>query len=214
MEENKGDDYMVLKEAFRYSNYLSTLITEAQDYFYDVDKCFEIKETHKRSAACTNAVDEEITVTDGTNQTYSLESVIKFIRDAINEKEKLMNAIEKCKSENCPFCDSEIQVNKVIYNVVNYLGRISSSKDRTSTRIGRGYTFNVEGSQTMYQYDIDVERKAKFDRKELKETIRELRSFADERSMKVDQLFTTTEMDFTPMFDVNDSFDDIMETYI
>ena len=43
--------------------------------------------------------------------------------------------------------------------------------------------------------------------------MRSLIKEADEVSAKVDAAFVNTEVNFEPRFDVNDSFDDVMERY-
>lgn len=204
---------MVLKEAFRYINHINQLISDTATHLCNPDESFETKETHKRTLACPTATDEEIILTDGSEQVYTIEGLINFAKDLIVEKENVLMAIEECKYKNCKNSDAIIQANKSMNTLITYLKRLSGTKDKTSTRIGRAYTFNVEGNQVMYQYDIDVEFKAKFDREKMKETIKELQTISDERSLKIDQSFSNDVVEFTPKFDVYDTFDNIMETY-
>lgn len=49
-----------------------------------------------------------------------------------------------------------------------------------------------------------------FDRKDIKGLIKKLTKQCDELSIVLDGLLVTTEVDYTPVFDINDSLEDII----
>ena len=72
------------------------------------------------------------------------------------------------------------------------------------------YKFNQEGNQVIYHYDIDEVITIDFDRKDIKGLIKKLTKQCDELSIVLDGLLVTTEVDYTPVFDINDSLEDII----
>ena len=83
-----------------------------------------------------------------------------------------------------------------------------------STEQGRDYKFNVEGNQVMYYYEIEVESSEAYDRAKAKELMRDMIAKADENSTLIDAALINTMVDYAPKFDVNDNFEDAMETFI
>lgn len=53
---------MILKEAYRYQNYLNTLIRDAESYLMKKDFITETKQTHNRNKVNPDATDETIEV--------------------------------------------------------------------------------------------------------------------------------------------------------
>lgn len=85
---------------------------------------------------------------------------------------------------------------------------------RQQVERGTDYKFNVEGNQTMYYYDIEVEAKEAFDRSKAKEIMRNLIQDADKTSAEIDAAMINTQVEYDAPFDVNDSFEDVMTEFL
>ena len=132
----------------------------------------------------------------------------------VDEREKLSTAIGKAKASVRFDIDAAVETNKFRQIVV--LRAKSMLRNSASKRIeqGRDYKFNVEGNQTQYFYDIEVETADAFDRARAKDVAREIMSKADLASAEIDAALINTQVDYVPPFNVNDSFDDVMEEFL
>ena len=79
---------------------------------------------------------------------------------------------------------------------------------------GRDYKFNVEGNQTPYIYDIEVVTEEAYNRTVAKKTMRDMISAADKTSADIDAAMINTVVEYVPMYDVNESFDDVMAEFM
>ena len=79
---------------------------------------------------------------------------------------------------------------------------------------GRDYKFNVEGNQTPYIYEIEVVSEEAYDKTGAKTLMREMISKADEVSAAIDAAMINTKVDYEPVFDVNETFDDVMTDFL
>ena len=71
---------------------------------------------------------------------------------------------------------------------------------------GTGYCFNNEGNQVSYRCDVKRVTTIHFDRNRIRRMCAELSRRADTVSTVLDTALITTEVDYTPPFDVNDTF--------
>ena len=76
---------------------------------------------------------------------------------------------------------------------------------------GRGYKFNAEGNQMPYLYEIEVSTTEAYDKTEAKQYMRSVIADADKVSADIDSAMINTQVDYTPKFDVNDTFEDRSE---
>ena len=72
----------------------------------------------------------------------------------------------------------------------------------------------MEGNQTPYLYEIEVETTEAFDRGRAKSVVREIMLQADKASAEIDSALINTQVEYEPPFNVNDSFDDVMEEFL
>ena len=100
--------------------------------------------------------------------------------------------------------------NKKRQEFICTLKQMDRVKDREEKSDGVDYKFNQEGNQVIYHYDIDEVITIDFDRKDIKGLIKKLTKQCDELSIVLDGLLVTTEVDYTPVFDINDSLEDII----
>lgn len=204
---------MNLKEAFRYQNFLNSLLSQAVDFLSIEKNVVTIKEKHLRSKANSNAEDMEKDLTTERRQNATANDAIEIINAIADEKEKLCYAIAKAKKGSEFDIDVEVQMNQTRQMIARNLSFLLLTKNKTEIKrgAGRDYAFNNEGNQNPYVYDIEVTSTIDFDPKEIKVWIKKYSKQADEVSSKIDSAMINTVVLHTPAFDVNDSFTDIIE---
>jgi hypothetical protein len=201
---------MVLKEAFRYQNYLGTLINNASSYLSSTDNVTTKKQEHLRSKVNNEAEDETIEVPKRSDLEYTPNQVIDFLIDVLSEKEKLSDAIDKAKNTSIINIDSSIAINKQKQNVATILSRIADLKSNEKITRGSGYKFNQEGNQIAYYYDVKEVTAIDFDRNKVKGIIKKLRGESDSTSNTLDKLQVEIDVQYSPVYDLNDSFEDAL----
>lgn len=203
---------MNLKESFRYQNFLEGLMSCASTSLTDREHSLKVIKRHLRNKTNTEATDMEETVDCG--DFYSNDSVLDFMLYLVDERNKLTVAIGKAKASIGFDLDAAIETNKFRQTVASRtkaMLRYTASK-----RVERGvdYKFNVEGNQSQYYYDIEVEATEAYDRNRAKGVIRDIMLEADEASAKIDSAMINTRVEYEPPFNVNDSFEDVMEEFL
>ncbi len=210
---------MILKEAYRYQNFLDRLLLEAQSLLACESFITNIKQTHHRKKSNPDAQDEEVEVKkkmvgdDGNMRMISAFTpmqTVDFTVRALEEKEKLSLAILAAKKTPKVVIDHSVAMNKKRQEFICTLKQMDRVKDREEKSDGLDYKFNQEGNQVIYHYDIDEVITIDFDRKDIKGLIKKLTKQCDELSIVLDGLLVTTEVDYTPVFDINDSLEDII----
>ncbi|MCM1569123.1 MAG: hypothetical protein NC081_06715 [Roseburia sp.] len=203
---------MNLKEAFRYQNFLGQIMSEAGNSLTKQEHCLTTTKRHLRNKANPEAQDMQEEVDFG--EFYKNDDVLDLMLLLVDEREKLSTAIGKAKASVRFDIDAAVETNKFRQIVV--LRAKSMLRNSASKRIeqGRDYKFNVEGNQTQYFYDIEVETADAFDRARAKDVAREIMSKADVASAEIDAALINTQVDYVPPFNVNGSFDDVMEEFL
>lgn len=203
---------MNLKESFRYQNFLDSLISSARSSITNPMHGMVVTKYHMKSKTNPEAEDlKEIVEVEGF---YPNDTVVEFLMWAIKEKENLANLISKAKVTSEFDLDSAVSANRQRKEAIRSINSLLARKESKTKEFGTDYKFNVEGDQVTYRYEIEVERKENFNRAELKAVVKSLNSKCDETSSKIDEFLINTILDYTPRFDVNISFDDVMESFI
>lgn len=205
---------MVLKEAFRYQNYLGNLINSASSYLGSTENVTKKKQEHLRSKVNAEAVDETIEVPKKSDLEYAPNQIIDFLVKVLTEKEKLSNAIDTAKNSATLNIDSSIAINKQKQNIATVLSRIADLKPNERISKGSGYKFNQEGNQVPYYYDVKEITTIDFDRNKVKAIIKKLRGESDETSNLLDKLQVEIDVNYSPIWDINDSFEDALSTFV
>jgi hypothetical protein len=200
---------MILKEAFRMQNKLTSLIAEAQLLLVRGGITTKVTEKHLRKKANPNAEDETIEVKKDTD--YEANRVIKMLMELMEEKNVLSQKISDAKRGSAKDIDMLVANNKAKQNVLRTLSDLADLKANERTLPGRGYLINGEGNQTAYSYEVQRVEEIDFDRKVVKGIVNRLRKEIDETSSAIDVANVTIEVDFTSKFDVNDTFEDAYE---
>lgn len=145
---------------------------------------------------------------------FQNDDVIRAMRFLIGEKEKLSIAINKAKKSIDLDIDAATAVNKYRQKLNGSIAMMMRFKpcNRIETEIG--HKFNVAGDPVDYKYDVKVTSEEAYDRDSAKKTMKEIISEADKISSEIDAAKVNTEVEYTPVFDVNDSFEDVMNTFL
>lgn len=202
---------MNLKESFRYQNFLDALEDSAMISLVDYTHCVQEKLIHHMNAANPDVEDKEEIVE--VPEFPENDKVIRFMLKLIEEKEKLTTAIGKAK-QTTPFdVESAVATNKFRQNLNKTIKVMLGRKPNKSVRRGSSFKFNAEGNQTQYYYDIDVVLTDRYDRDEAKRIMRKVIAKADEVSSEIDSVMINTAVDYDAPWDVNETFDEIIEVF-
>ena len=203
---------MTLKEAFTYQNFLNEIIMKGETYLSNSGFITTTKEIHKKNAANSEAEDEEIVAKKPYDVDFGVTDVIDLVVDTIREKESLAQAISTTK-KNLDFdIDAAVSLNGKKQGFINTLKIMNHQKSSESTVQGSGYRINsIDGNQMRYFYDIDKVTTIDFDRNDVKGLIKKYAKDCDETSAKIELTMITANVDFSPRWDLNDTFEDIIE---
>ncbi|MSS07027.1 hypothetical protein FYJ38_00035 [Clostridium sp. WB02_MRS01] len=200
---------MILKEAYRYQNYLNTLIRDAESYLMKKDFITQTKQTHNRNKVNPDATDETIEVQKPYQVEYTPMDLVDFIVKAIDEKQKLSDAIVAAKKTAEIDIDSAIAMNKVKQNYVSILNNMANTKASERTTTGTDYKFNINNEQVSYRYEVSEVVSIDYDRNDVKSLSKKLTKETDEISTKLDAIELTTIVEYNPIWDY-DNLEDVV----
>lgn len=204
---------MNLKEAFRYQNFLDRIFGAACISIEKRDHCLTQTRNHlynKVNPDMENVKEEVKTEEDF----FANDDVIQAMLFLIEEKEKLSIAINKAKESIDMDIDAAVSVNKyrqLLNKSVAFMMRLNPC---TRIETGIAQKFNSTGDPVDYKYDVEVTSVEAYDRKAAKKIMKKVISEADKTSAAIDFVKVNTTVDYTPVFDVNDSFEDVMNTFL
>lgn len=204
---------ITLKEACRYQNFLSTLIGQAEYYLRDANNVTLIVEKHKKSKAHAGGEDVELTNVSTRSLSVPVDMIVSFMLDLYREKWVLTKAIDTAKVKNCREMDNMQAMNKIGHGIIDALKRMVAIKPRVSTKSGSDYCFNAEGNQAKYFYDVEVVSTPDFDKPWVKEKLFALSEELENNSTTIDNMMTTTNVDYNPTVNYNESFEDLLDEY-
>jgi hypothetical protein len=133
--------------------------------------------------------------------------------DLLNQKESLSTAINKAKVTCGLDIDGSVSLNKMRQSINSVFANMANIKATEKTTNGRSYKFNVAGDQVPYTYEIKEVTTIDFDRTKVKAVAKKLIKEADEISAIIDKLMIDTEVDYEPIYDVNDSYEDVLSVF-
>lgn len=202
---------MILKEAFRYQNYLSLLFTETVGYLSREDFITTTTQKHNRKKSNPDADDEEVVVQKPYNVEFKPNDLIDFAVKLINEKQKLSDAITEAKKTTSFDVDAAMSMNKTKQGFIHVLRRMASIKPIESEKEGASYKFNNDGDQVSYRYPIKEVKTIDYDREDVKKLIDKYKKETDKISTERDRIDIMTEVDYTPIWEVDTPLEDIIE---
>lgn len=202
---------MNLKESFRYQKFLGMLMQSACYSIKLKEHCLTVTKTHLRKSINDDLLDmEEIVKPDDF---FPNDLVIKFMELLVSEREKLTKAINKAKASAGFDIDAAVETNKFRQAASSAIKGMLRHTSKSYIEQGNGYTFNVEGNQTKYVYDIEVTSEEAYDKDSAKACVRSMISEADRVSSDIDAAMVNVPVDYNPIFDVNESFEEAMEVF-
>lgn len=204
---------MILRDCFRYQNYLDSIINVAEMYLCNSNNTMITEETHERSKIRPEAADEVKSSVDSRDMNVNIDNLIEFVMMVIKEKEDMSVAINMAKTEHCPSFDYQIAMNIVRQSFANTLKRVIAQKGKEWTKTGTAYCFNAEGNQVSYCYDVKYKSRIDFDRANAKKALNEITTRSDEISNEIDSRMSSVQVDFTPKFSINDTFEELVERF-
>ena len=205
---------MNLKESYRYANFLDTLIGRSINLLNTENFTTVKEQTHLRHKSNPNADNEIVVVPKSFAIEANTMNIIDFSMIVFAEREALHNAIAEAKKKMEINMDAALSANKRKHDFIRTLQFLSGLKSAERQISGNDYMLNAENNQVKYFYTINEVMTIDFDRNQVKGLMKRLLKETDETSNKLDALEITTEIDFTPIFDVNDTFEDLVETYV
>ena len=205
---------MNLKESYRYANYLDELLSTAYTYLRNKGFVTTTVEEHLRKQSNPDVENETIEVQKPFDVEFTPNDVIDFVVKVITEKEKLSAAIAKAKNTTDVNIDNAIAMNKKKQGFVSVLNGIADIKPTESITTGNDYKFNNEGNQVKYFYNIKRITTIDYNRTDIKNLIKKYLKETDDISAKLDLIEITTIVQFTPLFNINTSFEDSIVEYI
>lgn len=202
---------MNLKEAFRYQNFLDGLLSSTRAAMSTPSNLLQEERNHLRSKAIHDGKDERETVEAADR--ISPDQCVELAMQIINEREKLTKAIDAAKASpagDVGDMDAAIEANKYRQAIAQQIRAMLRYKSGKRMERGTGYTFNSEGNQVPYVYDVEVTVSELFDRNKMKSTMQKLMDDADRTSARIDEAIVNTKVDYEAIWDVNSSFEDII----
>jgi len=203
---------MNLKESFRYQKFLDGLMMNAGSYLQHPSFCLQTTKVHLRKAVNPEAEDVTEVVDDG--EFVSADTVMAFMAHLIEEREKLSIAIGAAKASIGFDMDAAIETNKFRQSLngsIRKMLRFVGNKKKTTEM---GYKFDINGQQVPYRYDVEVTTTERYDKEAAKTMMREVIAKADEVSAAIDAALINTAVAYEPPYDVNESFDDVLEAFV
>ncbi len=203
---------MNLKESFRYQKFLDGLMRDSAANLQNLSHSLKTTKIHLRHAVNPDAVDETEVVEDG--EFVPNDIVLAFMAHMIKEREKLSVAIGKAKAGITFDIDAAIETNKFrqnLYGSIRQMLRYVGTK-RKAKEVD--YKFDINGQQTPYRYDVEIITTENYNKDAAKRLMRDTIAEADKVSAAIDSAMINTVVEYEPPYDVNESFDDVLDTFV
>lgn len=203
---------MNLKEAFRYQKFLDTLMHEASISITNPDHCLTTTKTHMRKEANPEA--EDFVETVDREDFVCNNAMIEFMEHLVYEREKLSTAIGAAKNTLGFDIDAAVETNKFRQMLSNSIRTMMRNTPYNKKVQDIGYKFDVNGAQVTYRYDVYLSVTDDYDRSKAKNVMRNMSSAADTTSADIDSAMINADVKYDPPYNVNESFDDVLDTFI
>lgn len=200
------------QEAYRYQKFLSQMIQSAEYYLYKKEFVTTVEQYHERKKSNPDAENETVQKENPTKSSvdFSVNDLLRFIPELLEEKENLSIAINKAKNTTEIDIDASLSMNKQKQEFIRVLNDMNSKKSCEKTITGKGYKFNVNNEQVPYIYDVVEKTTIDFDRNTVKALIKKYSKETDHVSTMLDRIVLTTQVDFDPKYDINDTLEELL----
>lgn len=202
---------MNLKEAFRYQKFLTNMIDAAvcrlanDDYLVNTTKVHNLSELGDGRENQTEEIEPVYDV--------PAETVIEFISRITREKEHLSEEIATTKRGATDDIDVLREVNITIRSACRGLEYAARAKTVKKKMQEMTYRFDANGVQQPCRYSVDVTKEPAVDVDNVRTELSRLRAEADKNSEAIDLAMVTTKVAYVPIFDVNDSYDNVIADF-
>ena len=207
---------MNMKDAFRFQNKLKSLMCEAASILQDRRNLVRVKTTHLRSQVMADTQDAVVVEAAPSEYAGHANEVAAFLMSLMGEREKLSQAIYAAKGTLELDMDSEVGLNRQRQELAGIFRHMTTlrNSEKTIAGGGSGFRFNGEGNQVSYRCDAAQVTTIDFDRNKIRGMAAALSKKADESSMSLDRCLVNTEVIYAMPFDMNDSFEEILNDFI
>lgn len=213
---------MNLVEACKLAKNIETLKYQIAEIVSSPDYSTKVVERHLKSKVDENLEDE--TIEREVTKIYDIttEQAIQLLDILMQKKAQLSSAIEAAKHDiridvngmQLAY-DSAIEYNKSLRDLaILRMSKLNRIKEGIVKGTASAYRFNVEGNQTPYKYNVEVETTLLVDLKDTKKKEKEYRKLADEVSTKLDEAKLNTKIDLELGIEMNDTLEDVIENFI
>lgn len=201
---------MVLKEAYRYQNYYTSLFNQAVVLLMRDNFITNVKQIHCKSQSVADANDENVIRPKNVDLPEEITPimVVDFLIDVMSEKEKLSKAIYESKSKAEIRIDDSISSNKMKQEFIETLRKMVDLRSFERDFEGIGYKINNDGNQVTYKYPVKEIITINYDRNKIKAIIKKYQKDCDDISNKIDREEILLEVDYVPKWDIDTSFED------
>lgn len=203
---------MNLKEAFRYQKFLSQMMDRARCHVENPQYIMKKTNVHLRHAANPEA--EDVVEVVDVGEFVPIDTVLRFMQSLICEREKLTREIVSAKGCALLDIDTAVETNKFRQILAQSVRELVSTKETSIKSKGSDYKFDINGQQVQYMYDMEIKTEDNFDRAGAKTLLRSVLSKSDSVSSEIEEAMVNTVVYYEPPYDVNDSFDDVLEMFI
>ena len=206
---------MNLKEAFRYQNKLQSFLDEAQSILDRDANITKVENTYLRRKVMAEAEDETVAAVPETEYYEQITDIARFLLHLLDEKETLSAAIRTAKDALDIDMDSEVSLNAARQSVARTFRHMNDLRcsEQTIPNGGSGYRFTADGNQITYRCDVRRVTTINYDLKVIRAALTKLDRRADETSARIDLCLVTSDVAYTPPFDVNASFAEAFAVY-
>lgn len=207
---------MLLKDAFRYQKFLTSLYNKTRSCLMDTAYTTFATEEHLRHKANPDAKYEKIPVVHEKQVDVTANQLIDFACHLYDERRTLTHAIAEAKRTYADICDfdAELENNRIARDFLEVLKDLGALKGSETTQTAYDTKFNVNGDQIRYAYEVKRVVAINYDRNRVKRIAKALALTADTISEVLDRAKVECNVNYAPKYDVNDSFEDVILEYL
>ena len=206
---------MNLKEAFRFQNKLRDLTSTAAGILTVPGNVTRVETTYLRKKAMPDAENETVVKESPSPYAGQVNELVDFLLYLLDQRAALGKAVRTAKAGLELDMDLETGLNAQRQSLAAALRAMAGlrASEKLIPNGGTGLCFNAEGNQVIYRCDAKVVTTINFDRNKVKKLAAKLHEEADGVSTRLDVILVTTEVDYQPPFNVNDTFESVFEQF-
>lgn len=205
---------MTLKESFRYQNFLDRVISNISVFLSSSSQVTTVTQFNSKKSVFSEAEDEELDISRKRTYNCKPQDAVSLLMSLLEAKEVLCNAISTAKLNSEVDIDNIVSLNKKRQEVAGVFLDMSNMQSSEIISEGRGFKFNADGNQVAYVYPTKQVTKIDFDRNVVKALYKKLKTQSDKNSEVLDRMLIDIVVDYEPMYDINDSVQDIIDKSI